>query len=461
MSNSGDSRHPDDTTPNRPENDQHENDQQGTGNTMRRIRVKAMTRVEGEGGLDLHVRDGVIDRVHLNIFEPPRFFEALLRGRPIEDVPDITARICGICPVAYQMSSVHAIESALGLVVTDEVRKLRRLLYCGEWIESHALHIHMLHLPDFLGYAGSLEMAKDHPEVIARGLRIRKYGNDLLDRIGGRAIHPINVAIGGFYRSPRLSEMSALIRDFEQGLALSVDALQWIASLSFPDFEQSYQTVSLVHPDEYPMNEGRIQANDGLSISSDQFENHFVERQVEHSTAMQAIRIDNGSTYLLGPIARIDHCRDQLKPIARRLADEIKFETPCRNPFRAILARCLELIHAYEEAIEILKSYRPPQPSRSPYAYRRGTGTAATEAPRGILYHRYQVSDSGTVEAANIIPPTSQNQSQIEQDLRDYLPSVIQQNDNAVGEACERLVRCYDPCISCSTHFLKVRVERI
>lgn len=429
--------------------------------STRTIRVKAMTRVEGEGGLDIRFRDGVIDRVHLNIFEPPRFFEALLRGRPLEDVPDITARICGICPVAYQMSSVHALESALGIVVSEEVRRLRRLLYCAEWIESHALHVHMLHLPDFLGYAGSLEMAKDHPDVVGRGLKIRKYGNDLLERIGGRAIHPINVAVGGFFRSPRSSDLSPLIPDLEKGLELSIAALRWISELSFPDFNQPYQTVSLVHPDEYPMNEGRIETNDGLSISSDRFEEHFTERQVEHSTAMQAVRIENGSTYLLGPIARLDHCRDQLQPIARRLADEIRYETPCQNPFRAILARGLELVHAYEEAIEILKSYRPPQPSRVPYEYAPAGGSAATEAPRGLLYHRYRLSESGTVEAANIIPPTSQNQSQIEQDLRDYLPGVLHQSDQAVGEACERLVRCYDPCISCSTHFLKVRVERI
>jgi len=434
---------------------------QGKSYSSRAIRVQAMTRVEGEGGLDLRVRDGVIDRVHLNIFEPPRFFEALLRGRPLEDVPDITARICGICPVAYQMSSVHALESALGIIVSDEVRKLRRLLYCAEWIESHALHVHMLHLPDFLGYAGSLEMAKDHPEMVTRGLRIRKYGNDLLERIGGRAIHPINVAVGGFFRSPRYSDLSPLIPKLEHGLELAIEALKWISSLSFPDFEQTYQTVSLVHPDEYPMNEGRIQTNDGLSISSAEFEDHFVERQVEHSTAMQAIRVDNGSTYLLGPVARLDHCRDQMKPIARQLADDLKYETPCRNPFRAILARSLELVHAYEEAIEILKTYRPPQPSRSSYTYSQGSGSAATEAPRGLLYHRYQLSSEGTVQAANIIPPTSQNQSQIEQDLRDYLPSIIHQNDETVGAACERLVRCYDPCISCSTHFLKVRLERI
>jgi sulfhydrogenase subunit alpha len=432
-----------------------------SGAERRTIRVKAMTRVEGEGGLDIRFVDGKIDRVRLNIFEPPRFFEAMLRDRRIEEVPDITARICGICPVAYQMSAVHALESALGVSPGESTRRLRRLLYCGEWIESHALHIHLLHLPDFLGYDGSLEMAKDHPEAVARGLQMRKVGNELLDRIGGRAIHPINVAVGGFYRAPRAAELCGLIPDMKQALELAIDATRWIAGLDFPDFRQSYDSVSLVHPDEYPMCEGRIETSDGLSITSDEFEQTFVERQVAHSTAMQAVRADTGATYLVGPIARINHCRQSLKPIAKRLTDEIGFETPCKNPFMAILARCIELVHAYEESIEILETYVPPNPARVAYQYRAATGTAATEAPRGVLYHRYQMDDSGKVVHANIVPPTSQNQSQIEQDLRDFLPSVLHLDDSELAQACERLVRCYDPCISCSTHFLKVRVERV
>jgi sulfhydrogenase subunit alpha len=430
------------------------------GSGPRTIRVEMMTRVEGEGGLDIQLRDGELETVRFHIFEPPRLFEALLRGRKLEDVPDITARICGICPVAYQMSSVHALEAALGVAISPEIRRLRRLLYCGEWIESHALHVHMLHLPDFLGYAGALEMARDHREEVARGLQLRKCGNTLLERIGGRAIHPINVTVGGFFRAPRRDELSELIPDFEAGLQLAIDATRWIATLDFPDFEQSYDFVSVVHPDEYPLCEGDIKTSDGLSITSDQFERTFSERQVPHSTAMQAIRIDTEGTYLLGPLARIYHCRDRLTPLARRLADEISFETPCRNPFKAILARSLEMVHAYEEALEILKNYRPPQPARISYQYRSGSGTAATEAPRGLLYHRYTVDEAGRVEHANIIPPTSQNQSQIEADLRSYLPRIIALTDDELAADCERLVRCYDPCISCSTHFLKVRVER-
>lgn len=426
----------------------------------RKIHVAAMTRVEGEGGLDIRVTDGRVEQVRLQIFEPPRFFEAFLRGRPLEEVPDITARICGICPVAYQMSSVHALEAALGVELSPEIRRLRRLLYCGEWIESHALHVHMLNLPDFLGYQGALELARDFPEHVERGLRLKKLGNDMLERLGGRAIHPINVAVGGFYRAPSRGEMSEFIPGFETGLRLAEEATRFIAALDFPEFDQAYDTVALVHPDEYAMCEGRIESSDGLSIASDDFASHFVEQQVEHSTAMQAVRRDTGKPYLLGPLARINHSRDRLSPAARRLADEIGWETPCVNPFRSIVARSLELVHVFEEALEILQNYRPPQPSRIAYGYREATGSAATEAPRGLLYHRYGVDDRGQVTQAEIVPPTSQNQAQIEQDLRDFLPRVITLPDSGVAEACEKLVRCYDPCISCSTHFLRVRVVR-
>ena len=428
--------------------------------TRRSIRVENLTRVEGEGGLDIRLRDGRPHEVRLKIFEPPRFFEAMLRGRPGEEAPDITARICGICPVAYQMSSVHAIEAAWGIDPGPEIRRLRRLLYCAEWIESHALHVHLLHAPDFLGYPGSLEMSRDYPEQITRGLQIRKAGNALLDTIGGRAVHPINVAVGGFYKAPARDTMAAHVGQLEAVLPLAIETTRWVAGFDFPDFEPEYQTVCLVHPDEYPMNEGRIEASDGLSITSDEYESWYVERQVPHSTAMHAVRQDTGQTYLLGPLARLNRCREQLMPAARRLADEIGWQTPCRNPYRMIVARALEVVHAVEEAIEILRDYRQPRPARVDYHRRAADGTAATEAPRGLLYHRYELADDGRIEHANIVPPTSQNQSQIERDLAALLTAMSDPTDGEIAESCERLVRCFDPCISCSTHFLKVRVRR-
>jgi sulfhydrogenase subunit alpha len=424
------------------------------------LKIKALTRVEGEGGL--HVRlagDQVVD-VQLNIFEPPRLFEALLVGRMLEDVPDITARICGICPVAYQMTAVHALEQALGVTITPELRQLRRLLYCGEWIESHGVHVHLLHLPDFFGCPNSFELAKRYPEEINRGLRLRKIGNRLLEILGGRAVHPVSVAVGGFYRVPDRAELQSLLPDLEWGLEAAVNAARWFATLEFPDFTQPYEMVALQHPFEYPLNEGRVVSTRGLNIETDAYEQHFEEVQVAYSTALHSVHLPERKPYFVGPLARLNLNRRQLAPIARDLSEEVVVAWPCLNPYCSIIARALEIVHAFEVALEIVRDYSPPYPARVPYEYREGTGRSATEAPRGLLYHRYELDADGRVVAAKIVPPTSQNQRQIESDLRAYLPQVLGADDQATALSCEKLIRSYDPCISCSTHFLNITVER-
>jgi sulfhydrogenase subunit alpha len=428
--------------------------------TDRTIKVKALTRVEGEGGLYIRVAGDKVDEVRLEIYEPPRLFEALLKGRMLEDVPDITARICGICPVAYQMSSVHALEAALGIAISPEIRRMRRLLYCGEWIESHSLHVYLLNAPDFLGFESGLEMAEKFPDEVNRGLRMKKHGNQLLEVLGGRAIHPVNVCVGGFYRSPRREDLLRLLPDLEWCLQAAVVTTRWVSGFEFPDFNLNYQLVSTSHPDEYPMNEGHVLTSLGESIATRDFESEFEERQVPHSTALHCFRKKTRQTYLTGPLARVSLNVDKLSPTARRLADETKIDWPCFNPFKSIVARGLELIHAFEEAIEIIREYRPAHPPRIAYSYQQGDGCAATEAPRGLLYHRYTVDRAGKVLEAKIIPPTSQNQAQIEADLAAWIPHVLNVDEAMASRQFENLVRCYDPCISCSTHFLKVQIER-
>lgn len=426
----------------------------------RSIKVEALTRVEGEGGLLVRLDGDRIDDVQLSIYEPPRFFEAFLRARPLEEVPDITARICGICPVAYQMSAVHALEAALGIQITPEIRRMRRLLYCGEWIESHTLHMHLLHAPDFFGVDSGIQLAERFPEEVNRGLRLKKHGNEMLEVLGGRAIHPINVAVGGFYRAPKKNELQKLIPDFEWGREAAMAAARWVATLDFPEFDREYDMVALSHPDEYPMNEGRVASTSGMSIDVTEYEREFAEEHVAHSTALHSKQTGSGTCYHVGPLARVALNYDRLSPDARRVGDEIGFDGSSRNPFQAIIARGLEVIHAYEEALEILRDYRPFQPPRIEYDYAAGAGCAATEAPRGLIYHHYAVDDAGKVTAANIIPPTSQNQRQIEEDLRDWLPAILKGDDAQTAADCERLIRSYDPCISCSTHFLKLTLER-
>jgi len=426
----------------------------------RTIRVEALSRVEGEGGMTVRLLSNTVEAVELRIYEPPRFFEAFLRGRSPHEVPDIVARICGICPVAYQMSSVHALEGARGVRITPEIRLLRRLLYCGEWIESHGLHMHLLHAPDFLNFESGLQAATKYPDEIRRGLQLKKYGNELLNILGGRAIHPINVVLGGFYHAPRCEDLQKLVPHFEWGLQAAIDATKWVAGFTFPEYEVDYDFVALTNPDEYAMNEGVIRSSRGGSWDAAEYEQEFEERQVPHSTALQAVRRSTGQAYIVGPLARVNLSFDRLSTAALRTAYDLGFAPPCRNPFRSIIARGLEVIHAYEEALAILRDYREPKITRVEVPLGPGEGCAATEAPRGLLYNRYKLDDAGMVSLAKIVPPTSQNQRQIELDLATWLPRVLAETDEAVARSCERVIRSYDPCISCSTHFLRIQWVR-
>ncbi len=429
--------------------------------TTKRIKVDYMARVEGEGALDIVWEDGELKHLELNIFEPPRFFEALLRDRMYFEAPDITARICGICPVAYQMSASHAMDKILGIEITPEIRRLRRLLYCAEWIESHALHIYLLHAPDFLGYESAISMAAnpDLKPAVEQGLRMKKHGNQLLAVIGGREIHPISPTVGGFYRAPTKKELMALKDDFEWGLQASIDAVAWTATLDFPDFEPDYEFVSLSHADEYPMNEGRILSSKGLDIPMESFEEFFINDHVAHSNAVQVHR-EHGGSYNTGPQARLNLNLEKLSPLAQKALRDTGISFPNNNPFVSIVARAVELVHAYEEALEIFDTYVRPTPSRIVAPPKAGTGCHITEAPRGMLYHRYRLDDQGLIQEARIDAPTAQNLRRMEDDLRAFVPVVIDLPLEEAQLRCEQLVRNYDPCISCATHFLKLNIER-
>jgi coenzyme F420-reducing hydrogenase alpha subunit len=432
--------------------------------TEKTISVDYMARVEGEGALRIHLKDDKVSEVQLKIFEPPRFFEAFLHGRSYEDVVDITARICGICPVAYQMSAAHALEKALGVTPPPGVRSLRRLFYCGEWIESHGLHVYMLHAPDFLGYESAISMAAN-PEllpVVQRALRMKKVGNHLMAVIGGREIHPVSACVGGFYAAPPPSALKALLPDLKWGLKAAVDTVHWAATLDYPPFEVDYEFVSLSHPDEYPFNEGTILSSTGLDVPMEDFDQHYVEEQVAHSNALHARRVESSSTYLVGPQARFNLNFDRLSPTVRGLAREVGLELPARNPFYSLMIRSLEMVQAFEEAIHLIEHYKQPRPSRAeiPQPIPAGEGAHATEAPRGLLFHRYKVDEEGLITFARIVPPTSQNQPRIEADLWQFVPDVVQLPLEEATLRCEQLVRCYDPCISCATHFLKLDIVR-
>jgi coenzyme F420-reducing hydrogenase alpha subunit len=424
----------------------------------RTIKVDYLARVEGEGALHIRIKSGRVAGVQLQIWEPPRFFEAFLRGRHFTEAPDITSRICGICPVAYQMSAVHAMEDALGVKVAGPLKALRRLLYCGEWIESHALHVFMLHAPDFLGYDDSLQMARDHPDLVKMGLQLKKVGNDLVTLVGGREIHPINVRVGGFYRVFAKEEFAPLAERLKWARDAALKTVDWVAGFHFPEYETDYEFVALHHPEEYPLNEGRLVSNRGLDIAIRDYEQHFQEEHVLHSHALQSELIAGGP-YHVGPLARYHLNFDRLSPLAREAAQKSGLGRECLNPFQSIVARAVEMVYAVDEALRLIETYEMPDAAAIKVEPRAGEGCACTEAPRGILYHRYLLDGEGLIEEAKIVPPTSQNQKSMEEDLRQFVAANLDLPEDQLTWQCEQMIRNYDPCISCATHFLKLKFD--
>ena len=423
---------------------------------MTSISVPALSRVEGEGGLYIDLRDGKAVEVRLDIYEPPRFFEGFLRNRFLQEVPDITARICGICPVAYQMSSALALENALGITVRRSTQALRRLMYCGEYIESHALHMFMLQAPDLLGKESAFELAAIEPARLKNALRLKKIGNELLRIIGGRSVHPVNVRVGGFYSWPDAAALRGLLEDLEWGLETAKEAAKWATTLGFPDLEIDYEFVALHSPDEYGVMQGEILSSRGRHIPIQEFEHAYIEKHVRHSNALHGHTSDGG-TYLVGPLARLNLNHEQLMPTAKQALADAKISLPIRNPYKAFLARAIELVNFFEEALQLVSAYAPEGPPHVELRLKAGEGAGATEAPRGLLYHRYTIDEAGMVQYARIVPPTAQNLPRIESDLFALAPSLLQLPPDDATRRAEDLVRAYDPCISCATHFLKVK----
>ncbi len=427
--------------------------------TTRTIDVDYLARVEGEGALKLRFVDGALEEAKLSIFEPPRFYEALMVGRAAGEAPDITARICGICPVAYQLSAIAAVEDAWGLAVPEPIAALRRLLLCGEWISSHGLHITMLHAPDFLGYPDAVAMAKTHGDEVRRGLALKQVGNAIMDLVGGREIHPVNVRVGGFYRAPYRDEFDELAGRVDRAVAAARQMVDWVAGFDFPAFEMDYELVSIRTPGAYPLAPGRVVSNRGIDIAPAAYGDTFQEIHKAHSTALHSVVPERG-TYLTGPLARFALNHGNLNPLAAEAARRVGTEPLGRNPFMSIVVRAIEVLHACEEAARLIAAYRRPDDSFVAGEPRAGVGHGVIEAPRGVLYQRYHIDAEGTVLQANIVPPTAQNQGSIEADLRVVASRLAAEPDDTIRSRCEQAIRNHDPCISCATHFLRLEVER-
>jgi coenzyme F420-reducing hydrogenase alpha subunit len=421
------------------------------------IKVDTLARVEGEGGIFIKIADGKITDTKVRIYEPPRFFEAFLRGRSFMEAPDITARICGICPIAYQMSSVHAMEDAIGVTVDGQLRELRRLIYCGEWIESHVLHIYLLHAPDFLGYEDALLLAKDKPEVVKDALRMKKIGNDIVNLLGGREIHPINVKVGGFYKVPTKGELEAMVENLKWGRDKAIATAKLTSTFEFPALEVEYEYVCLNHPSEYPMLGDRFITTHGLDIAVREYEFHFEERHIGHSNALHSVLKGRGP-YHVGPLARYNLSFDKLTPLAKEVANDVKLIPPVHNPFKSIVARSIETVYAFDLALQIIAEYEQPSEPAVDVTPVAGIGFGASEAPRGTLYHRYRIDDEGLITDAKIVRDGAESPHH-RGDLRKFVTANIDMEREQLTWKVEQAVRNYDPCISCATHFVRIEWE--
>jgi len=384
-----------------------------------KINVPVLVRVEGEGALELTIENKIITELKLRIYEPPRYFEKFLEGRNYYDVPDTVARICGICPVAYQMSASHAIESIFGVTTTPWIRAMRRLFYCGEWLQSHSLHIHLLAAPDFLGFNSAITMSEKYGDEVRRGFKLQALGNDLIALFGARSVHPVGAKIGGFSQAPNQKKVNQLLQRVIEAKQDAIDLIQWLDTLELPEDNQDFVSVALHHDKEYPFNEGRLISDDGLDIAINEFENHFKEMHVDHSTALHCLL--EGKPYLVGPLARLNLNKDQLPDEVKQVIQKLKTQFPSNNMFHSIIARAIEIYFCLIEAEQLLTNYETTDQPCIEFEPKTGTGYGCTEAPRGILWHRYDMDNKGCVKKAVIIPPTSQNQPRIEEDLKNSL----------------------------------------
>lgn len=423
-----------------------------------KIDVPSLARVEGEGALHLQIEKGKLEKLQFSIYEPPRFFEKFLEGRHYSEVPDVVARICGICPVAYQVSAVNALESLFQAPLTPWIQQMRRLLYCGEWVQSHSLHIHLLALPDYFGHSSVISLAADLPEQVRRGFAIQDVGNRMMSLLGGRSVHPVGIEVGGFHKAPALSDVEALLNDLQKLLPEAVAMTEWVAEIDVPNAPQPFRSVALLNPN-YAVEAGELHTSCGTVLQVDQYERCFTEFQSPHSTALWSHF--NGEDYLVGPLARLNLNHSALPEFLQTLLRKLGNPFPSHNMFHSMLARAVEVCFALHQGIEILSNYKLPDCSSVPVEVRAGTGFGWSEAPRGLLWHSYDVDKKGLIQKAKIVPPTSQNQARIEQDLMQSLHAFgLDQPDDLLRLHSEKVIRNYDPCISCATHFLRLTTER-
>jgi coenzyme F420-reducing hydrogenase alpha subunit len=425
-----------------------------------KIDVHHITRVEGHGNIVVDAKDGAIREIRWEVPESPRFFEVMLRGRSWNEAALITSRICAICSAGHTLASIKATEDAFGITPTPQTWHLRKLLSYGEYIQSHILHVCFLVLPDLLGVDSVIPLAGTHPDAVKLALRMKKLGNDIADVVGGRAVHPITACVGGFAKVPTEEELKKL----RQRLVTAIDDTKTLVNLvkslasKIPDFTRKTEFISLKWDKEYPWLDGNIYSSDAGTVPYRDYEKVTNEFIVPYSTAKRSK--NRRSSYMVGALARVNNNYDQLSPLAKTAADMFGLKPICHNPFMNNIAQVVETAHCVEDAIatidELLKAGVKQEPIK--VVPKAGRGVGAVEVPRGILFHDYTYDDNGIMLKANLVIPTNQNHANIEDDMKAWVPVMFKDNptQETIAHNLEMLVRAYDPCISCSTHLLKV-----
>jgi len=417
-----------------------------------------ISRVEGQGSLEVTISNGRVADAKLEIFEAPRFFEAFLRGRRALELPELTSRICGICPIAHVITAAKAVENALEISLDDRTIALRKALALSGIMQSHALHIYFLAAPDFLGYPSAIAASRDLLDVVRRGFRLKRIANMVSEYIGGRAVHPVTLTVGGFVKSPPSEKAGEIIKALDSALKDALETVALVSGFKYPEFEPDHVNIALSNKNEYAITEGVAKTSSGEYFNGNDYRKYVKEEQVPYSNTKRSM-FNGGAPFEVGPVARFNLNYDSLCEGAKEAAEKAGVKPPVKNPFKSTIVRAIEIVQAIEEMRNILKEGVSVPPPRKPRV-RQGFGAALTEAPRGLLYHSYVLDREGNVSSADIVTPTAHNSWRIERDVFELVPSITHLDDEALKRVLGMLVRAYDPCISCSVHAFTVKLNR-
>ncbi|MBD3310414.1 Ni/Fe hydrogenase subunit alpha [Candidatus Woesearchaeota archaeon] len=417
----------------------------------KKLQLDHIAKIEGHARLNVKIEDGEVKEARMEVFESPRFFEAIVVGRSYEEIASMTSRICGICGPSHTTCCLQAIEKAFDVKVSQQTKLLRELLNIGGWIQSHALHLFFLALPDYVGGTSVLDLPARYSKHVKRGLMLKKLGNDIVTVIGGRDVHPMTAVPGGFSKLPTESKLQWLLQELKERKQEFVEAAAFWQKLKYPKFERKTEYFSLQKKNSYPLIDGHIRCFGEKCIQTKNYPRHFKEYLEPYSTAKFAVA--EGKSYMVGPLARLNLNYKELSYNAKRA---LKTKTPIQNPFYNNVAQAVEMVWCVDRAIQILENLKLKDEQRPEIKPKAGRGYATVEAPRGLLFHEYKFNKSGCVLDSNIIVPTAQNLRQIEDDIKLLLPGILKLKKEKIVDQLEKLIRAYDPCISCSTHFLEV-----